>query len=257
MITFPAKVVLFSAIASSALGADSDSLSGAVATADPTLQPKGAHLTLRSVLQLAQAEASTHGISSASFEATQFSYGCQNDKKCEWSILYVGKKFTWQGQPAQPSMIPIVIVNDRTRRAHLLGPPPFVKVDSDDVLKRIIKGVWKTHPDGPAISFEITGGRPHHFKFRVLSKPYCEALPIDQYALTVGYEPPLSKTDLRVTSAQIKFDGDWKKTNCIGMPAWITFKFSSPLNHNAAKVIVREQFAEGPDESEYEMVRRR
>jgi hypothetical protein len=90
-----------------------------------------------------------------------------------------------------------------------------------------------------------------------LSKPYCEALPIDQYALTVGYEPPLSKTDLRVTSAQIKFDGDRKKTNCIGMPAWITFKFSSPLNHNAAKVIVREQFAEGPDESEYEMVRRR
>ena len=145
-------------------------------------------------------------------------------------------------------MIPIVIVNDRTRLAHLLGPPPFVKIDTDDVLDRIIKGVWKTQPDGPAISFEITGERPHHFKFRVLSQPYCEALPIDQYALTVGYEPPRSKTDLRITSAQIKFDGDRKKTNCLGMPSWITFKFSSSLNHHEAKVIVREQFLEGPDE---------
>jgi hypothetical protein len=257
MVTFLAKAISFSAIASSALGADLNSLSGAIATADPLLQPEGAHLTLRSVLGLAQAEASNHGISSASFEATQFSYSCQSDRKCEWSILYVGRQFTWRGQPAQPSMTPIVFVNDRTRQAHILGLPPFVKVDPDLVLKRILRGVWKSRADRMAISFEITGETPHHFKLRVLSQPKCEVLPIDQYALTVGYERPISKTDLRVTSATIKFDGDRKTTNCLSMPAWITFKFPSALNHNAANVIFREQFVEGPDESEYEMIRHR
>jgi hypothetical protein len=128
MITLRAKLVLLSTVASSALGAGSDVFSGTVAATDQNLRPKGAHLTLRSVLQLAQREASIHGVSAADFEATQFSFSCKNDKSCEWTIVYVGKAFTWHGQPAQPSMIPMVSVNDRTRRAHLLEPPPFVDV---------------------------------------------------------------------------------------------------------------------------------
>ena len=128
MVTVCAKLVLLSMVAGSALGADSDVSSGPVAAADQKLRPKGAHLTLRSVLQLAQKEASRHGVSPAAFEATQFSFSCQKDESCEWTILYVGKPFTWHGQPAQPSMIQIVSVNDRNRRAHLMGPPPFVDV---------------------------------------------------------------------------------------------------------------------------------
>ena len=128
MITLCAKLVLLSTVAGSALGADSDVFSGTVAAADRNLRPKGAHLTLRSVLQIAQREASMHGVSPAGFEATQFSFSCQKDESCEWTIRYVGKRFTWHGQLAQPSMIPIVSVNDRTRRAHLMGPPPFVDV---------------------------------------------------------------------------------------------------------------------------------
>ena len=128
MITLRAKLVLLSMVASSPLGAGSVDFFGTVAATDQNLRPKGAHLTLRSVLRLAQREASMHGISPAAFEATQFSFSCQDDNACEWTIVYVGKAFTWHGQPAQPSMIPIVSVNDRTRRAHLLGPPPFVDV---------------------------------------------------------------------------------------------------------------------------------
>ena len=126
MITLRAKLVLLSTVAGSALGAGSDY--GIVAATDQNLRPKGAHLTLRSALQLAQREASMHGVSAAAFEATQFSFSCQDDKTCAWTIVYVGKAFTWHGRPAQPSMIPMVSVNDRTRRAHLLGPPPFVDV---------------------------------------------------------------------------------------------------------------------------------
>jgi hypothetical protein len=128
MLTLRAKLVLLSMVASSVLAVGSEVFSGIVAATDQNLRPRGAHLTLRSVLQLAQREASMHGVSPADFEATQFSFSCQNDKSCEWTIVYVGKAFTWNGQPAQPSMIPMVSVNDRTRRAHLLGPPPFVDV---------------------------------------------------------------------------------------------------------------------------------
>jgi hypothetical protein len=57
--------------------------------------------------------------------------------------------------------------------------------------------------------------------------------------------------------AEIKFDVDRRKANCLGMPAWITFKFASPPNYEAAKVTVREQFVQGPVESEYEMTHSR
>jgi hypothetical protein len=55
--------------------------------------------------------------------------------------------------------------------------------------------------------------------------------------------------------AEIKFDGDREEANCLGMPAWITFKFSSPPNYNAASVTVRQQLESGPDENAYEMTR--
>src|ERR1700722_2492453 len=100
MITLRAKLVLLSMVARSPLGAGSVDCFGTVAATDQNLRPKGAHLTLRSVLQLAQREASIHGISAAAFEATQYSFSCQNDRSCEWTIVYVGKAFTWHGQPA-------------------------------------------------------------------------------------------------------------------------------------------------------------
>jgi hypothetical protein len=159
MLTSPARVVFFWALAGCALGADADIYSGAVATANPDLRPKGAHLTLRSVLKLAQTELSTRGISQVAYEATQFAsqvayeatqfaYACQSDKQCEWSILYIGKVSTWQGHLAQPSMIPVVNVNDRTRRAHLEGPPPWVDVDLDDVTEKVLKGTWRLNRAG-------------------------------------------------------------------------------------------------------------
>jgi hypothetical protein len=157
-------------------------------------------------------------------------------------LLLAGPAFAFPPPPGSPGYIP---------------PPQFVDVDFDDVLQRVLKGNWETQPNTPAFKFEITGRKPHHFRLRVLSQPYCKALLIDQYARTVGYEALSSATDLRLTMAQIKFDGDRKETNCLGMPAWITFKFASPLNYNAAKVTVREQFVEGPDENEYEMAHHR
>jgi hypothetical protein len=67
-----------------------------------------------------------------------------------------------------------------------------------------LKGIWETQPNAPGIKFEITGRKPHHFKLRILSQPSCKALPIDQYALTVGYAQPPSATDFRITRAQIQ-----------------------------------------------------
>jgi hypothetical protein len=129
MITLRAKIVLFSTIANCALGAGSDTFSGAVATTDPNWRPAGAYLTLRSVLQLAETEASNQGMPISAFEATEFSYRCQNGSSCEWFIFYVGKKITSNGQVvAQLSMRPIVTVDDRTRQVHIMGPPPFVDI---------------------------------------------------------------------------------------------------------------------------------
>jgi hypothetical protein len=156
-----------------------------------------------------------------------------------FSLLLAGPAFAFPPPPGSPGYVP---------------PPPFIDVDFDGVLQRVLKGIWETQPNTPGIKFEIIGRKPHHFKLRILSQPSCKALPVDQYALTVGYAQPLSATDFRITRAQIKFDGDREKTNCLGMPAWVTFEFASPLNHNAAKVTVREQFVEGPDENEYEMI---
>lgn len=239
---------------SCALGADSDIYSGAVATVDPDLRPKGAHLTLRSALKLAQAEASTHGISQVAYEATQFAYACQSDKQCEWSIIYIGKMSTWHdGQRAQPSMIPIVNVNDRTRRAHLLGPPPFVDVDFDDVTEKVLKGTWEAQSSGTPFKFEISGRKPYHFSLRVLSQPNCEPLLIDRNAVSVGLEPPSSTTDVWITSVKLQFDGERKESNCRGMPSWLTFGFASSLHHEEAKVTVRQQLVAGPDESVFDM----
>jgi hypothetical protein len=135
-------------------------------------------------------------------------------------------------------------------------PPPFIDVDDDDVLQRVLRGIWEAQPNTPALKFEITGRKPHHFRLRVLTHPYCKGL-IDRYALTIGFEEQSSATDLRITMAEIKFDGDRKRGNCLGMRAWITFKFALPPNYEAAKVTVREQFVQGPDENEYEMTHRR
>src|ERR1700722_7297867 len=95
MITLRAKLVLLSMVARSPLGAGSVDCFGTVAATDQNLRPKGAHLTLRSVLRLAQREASMHGISPSAFEATQFSFSFQEDNTCEWTIFYVWKGFTW------------------------------------------------------------------------------------------------------------------------------------------------------------------
>jgi hypothetical protein len=95
-------------------------------------------------------------------------------------------------------------------------PPKFVDVDFDDVLQRVLVGNWETLPNTLAFKFEITGRKPHHFRLRVLSQPRCKALVIDRYALTIGQEVPSSATDLHLTMAQIKFDGDRKKMNCLG-----------------------------------------
>jgi hypothetical protein len=253
MLTSPARVVFFWALAGCALGADADTYSGAVATANPDLRPKGAHRTLRSVLKLAQTELSTRGISPVAYEATQFAYACQSGKQCEWSILYIGKVSTWQGHLAQPSMIPIVNVNDRTGRTHLLGPPPWVDVDFDDVTEKVLKGIWEAQSSGTPFKFEISGRKPHHFSLRVLSQPNCEPLTIDRYAVSVGLEPPSSKTDVRITSVELKFDGERKESNCLGLPSWLTFKFASSLHYEEAKVTVRQQFVAGPDESVFDM----
>ena len=253
MFISPARAVFFSALASCALGANFDTYSGTVATANPDMRPKGAHLTLRSVLKLAQAEASAQGISHAAYEATQFAYACQSDKKCEWSILYIGKVSSWQGHPAQPSGIPIINVNDRTRRAQIEGPPPFVDVDFDDVSEKVLTGTWEAPSSGTPFKFEISGQKPYPFSLRVLSQPNCVPLPIDRYAVSVGLEPLSSTTDIRITSVELKFDGERKESNCLGMPSWFTFRFASSLHHEEAKVTVREQFAAGPDESFFDM----
>jgi hypothetical protein len=136
-------------------------------------------------------------------------------------------------------------------------PPPFIDVDFDDVLQTVLKGIWETQPNAPVFKLEIAGRKPHHFVLRILSQPHCKALLIDRYALTVGSAASRSATDFRITMTEIKFDGDREKANCLGMPAQITFKFASPLNHNAAKVTVREQFVDGPDEKEYQMTHHR
>ena len=122
-----ALVILLLMAASFAMAYAADNYSGNVATANQELRPKGAHLSLRSVLRIAQTEASLHGISPTAFEASQFTYSCDSDE-CEWRIAYVGKVSTWRGQTVQLSMIPIVHVNDRTQRAQLAAPLPFVDV---------------------------------------------------------------------------------------------------------------------------------
>lgn len=145
-------------------------------------------------------------------------------------------------------------------------PPPFVDVDFDDVLQRVLTGIWETQPNTPSFRFEITGRKPHHFKIRIMTQPYCNALQIGPYALTVGLNIEGSAAEIRATldsagftatdhvkSAEIQLDGDRKSTNCLGMPAWVSFEFGSPPNYGTAKVTVREQFMQGPDENKYEM----
>jgi hypothetical protein len=143
-------------------------------------------------------------------------------KKILFLILLAGPAFAFPPNPppGSPFYVP---------------PPEFVDVDFDDVLQRVLKANWETQPHTSGFKFEITGRKPHHFRLRVLSQPHCKALVIDRYALTIGQEVPSSPTDLRLTMAQIKFDGDRKETNCLGMPAWITFEFASPPNYKPRK----------------------
>jgi len=138
-------------------------------------------------------------------------------------------------------------------------PPPFIDVDDSIVLETVLKGIWETPPGAAPFSFEIIDNQSHHFILRVLTQSYCKELLIDQHALMIGFEAPSSAnvrtSDLHITMAEIKFDGDRKDANCVGMPMWITFKFSSPPHYNAASVTVRQQFETGPDENAYEMTR--
>jgi hypothetical protein len=138
-------------------------------------------------------------------------------------------------------------------------PPPFIDVDDGVVLETVLGGVWETPPGQAPLKFEIIDKQSHHFSLRVLTQNYCKELLIGQYALTVGFKAPSSAnvrtSDLHITMAQIKFDGDREEANCLGMPVWITFNFSSPPNYDAASVTVREQFETGPDENAYEMTR--
>ena len=142
-----------------------------------------------------------------------------------------------------------------------IPPPPFIDVDDNVVLESVLKGIWETPPGAAPLKFEIIEKQSHHFSLRVLTQSYCKELLIDQYALTIGFEAPSSAdvrtSDLHITMAEIKFDGDREEANCLGMPVWITFKFSSPPNYSAASVTVREQFETGPDENAYEMTRTR
>ena len=169
------------------------------------------------------------------------------------SLLLTGPAFAYPPPPDSPLYVP---------------PPPLVDVDFDDVLQRVLTGIWETQPNTPSFRLEITGRKPHHFKMRILTQPYCKALQIGRYALTVGLNVEGSAAEIRamlgsagffatdhVTSAEIKLDGDRKRTNCLGMPAWISFKFGSPPNYGAARVTVREQFIQGANENEYEMTR--
>lgn len=139
-------------------------------------------------------------------------------------------------------------------------PPTFIDLDddfinNDVVLETALKGIWETKTGAPPLKFEITGQRYTQFGLRVLADSFCKELLIGKYALTIEFEEPTSPRDLRITMAQIKFDGDREDANCLGMPAWITFRFSSPPNYNAASVTVREQFVTGPEENVYEMTR--
>jgi hypothetical protein len=122
MTTPRAKLLTFllSVLTTCALAAGSDAYSGAADKTDLQCRPKGAHLRLGTVLQLTQAELSRHGILPSDFEASRFSYGCEKDKGCEWTILYRGKASAWHGQISQLSMTVFVTINDRTQHADLL-----------------------------------------------------------------------------------------------------------------------------------------
>jgi hypothetical protein len=160
-------------------------------------------------------------------------------------LLLAGTAFAHPPPPDSPPYVP---------------PPTFIDLDddvlnNDVVLETALKGIWETKTGVPPLMFEITGPRYTQFGLRVLTQSFCKELLIDKYALTISFEEPSSARDLRITMAEIKFDGDREDANCLGMPVWITFKFSSPPNYNTASVTVREQFVTGPDENVYEMTR--
>jgi hypothetical protein len=154
------------------------------------------------------------------------------------SLLLVGTVFAHPPPPDSPPYVP---------------PPPFIDVDADVVVETALKGIWETQPGAPNLRFEVTGQRNTHFGLRVLTNSFCRELFFDKYALS--YEGASSSTDLRIAMAEIKLDADREDANCLGMPVWITFRFPSPPNYNVANVTVREQFATGPDENVYEMIR--
>lgn len=123
-----ASLLLICLTSGAALASGADHFSGKVASVDPATRPEGAHLTLSTALSIAERVASASGFPAATFAAWQFAYHCQDGKRCEWAIFYVGKVFIRNGQRAQPSIRPIVIVDDETSDAHLLAPPPLVDV---------------------------------------------------------------------------------------------------------------------------------
>ena len=118
-----ATIVMLVAVGA-AFGTESSKVAGAIASADQDLHPHGAHLVLRSALQLAQDEVSTLGISDADVEPTRFTYVCDGKHDCDWFVSYEGRRSVWEGLAVQSSRIYVIAVDDRTGRARDASPRP-------------------------------------------------------------------------------------------------------------------------------------
>ena len=91
----------------------------AVASTDKTYRPRGAHLTLGTALQTAEAEALRNHVSLSDFQSPWFRYDYElyhydnGDGYYVWAFIYEAKA------PSAASHF-VVIVNDHTRRAEFV-----------------------------------------------------------------------------------------------------------------------------------------
>lgn len=132
--------------------------------------------------------------------------------------------------------------------------PRFVDVDTTDwnaIFKSRLEGVWSTQSDAQSLRFQLMRSGSNGLQLRLLTQSSCKWLPIN--AWTVERQ---GESDDSIVKVQVTVDGDRRPDNCVSLPAWITFDFGSPSGKIAAKVTVRQQFPEGPDESEYWMSRK-
>jgi hypothetical protein len=143
-----------------------------------------------------------------------------------------------------------------------VSPPKFVEIDPeaaeldrDAIGHSHLEGTWSAELPAKPFTFQIEVVNPHGLRLRMLTNAECKWLPI-----TLGSEwwaPPDPQGKQAIEKIQINIDGDRKPDNCVSLPTWITFDFGSPApTRTQAKVTVREQFPEGPDETEFYMVRR-